>query len=242
MFAAGMPSARRCSTTGRMSSLFVAIVWPFCPAMPLTLIATLSSLWTKRPNAFAMSVSPVSSVIARSSICRAASTFGQRPLSWRVFAFVTLTIFPGAAKGVKPGGGVAASDGLSSASAGFASASVEARAAEVPRNPRRETVLIVTSGLPRPPRQGKAAPPLLGVRVGDARKVQLASPRRLPLHLPASPSRARNQRATIAVVSQRSQRPFRVTRRARSRSSPKRRSAVSDEGSSSQARRCNRKG
>ena len=107
-------------------------------------MATLSSLWMKRPIAFTTSASPVSSVIARSNIERATSSLGHRPLSCSVLDFATLMILPGAAKGAKPAGGVAASDGRSAGSAADAvfarsAQAEEARAAEVPRKPRRET-------------------------------------------------------------------------------------------------------
>src|SRR6266540_574373 len=145
ILAAGTPAAITPATIGKMSSLLVAIVPPVWPAMPFILIATLSSLCTKRANALARSVSPVNSVIARSSIIRAASSLGKSPFGMRTSDLETLMILPGAAMGTKPAGGDAARLAPPAACAreltrSSAPAHAPATAAAVPKKRRRETV------------------------------------------------------------------------------------------------------
>jgi hypothetical protein len=77
IFSAGTPTASTASTSGRISSKLVAMVAPFCPAIPFGLIATTSSLWMNFFIASAMLAAPVSSIIAFSSRRRAISSFGH---------------------------------------------------------------------------------------------------------------------------------------------------------------------
>src|SRR5882672_2400236 len=141
--------------------------------MPFTLIATMSSGWTKRFIASEAVDAPVSSVRARSTMTRAASAFGQ---SWfgcikegKSVPLVTFTTFPGTDSGVNPCGGLAVNFGSGAAQArrvlsAAAPAALIATAAEVRTNARREIWLGIAAkashGSPdRAIREGSGDPP-----------------------------------------------------------------------------------